>query len=234
MNKYVINPKSFIYYNATENEIRELMNILPIHNSIMNSVTYVLYREDVDYCVLVDCGEWETLKPVLERIGKRVKVVLFTHGHYDNIHGLIGLLQMYPDAEVYTTEYGHLEVQSDRKNLSFFLGCPFSVMGYHQKTLIGGEVLHFEGLMDVDVIATHGHSPSCLSYKITISMVSAFHGSKGVLFTGDAYILGINVFTKFPKANKQLAEESRTLLSQMESEGYRIYCGHHDYEDLGK
>ena len=32
------------------------MNILPINNSIMNSVTYVLYREDVDYCVLIDCG----------------------------------------------------------------------------------------------------------------------------------------------------------------------------------
>ena len=50
----------------------------------------------------------------------------------------------------------------------------------------------------------------------------------------DAYIPRINVFTKFPKANKQLAEESRALLSQMESEGYIIYCGHHDYENLVK
>ena len=46
----------------------------------MNSVTYVLYREDVDYCVLIDCGEWETLQPVIERIGKSVKAVLLTHG----------------------------------------------------------------------------------------------------------------------------------------------------------
>ena len=81
----------------------------------MNSVTYVLYREDVDYCVLIDCGEWETLKPVIERIGKSVKAVLLTHGHSDHIYGLVGLLQMYPEAEVYTTEYGHLELQSDRK-----------------------------------------------------------------------------------------------------------------------
>lgn len=57
------------------------MNILPINNSIVNSVTYVLYREDVDYCVLIDCGEWGTRKPVIERIGKKVKAVLLTHGH---------------------------------------------------------------------------------------------------------------------------------------------------------
>ena len=100
------------------------MNILPIHNSIMNSVTYVLYREDVDYCVLIDCGEWETLKPVIERIGKSVKAVLLTHDHSDHIYGLVGLLQMYPEAEVFTTEYGHLELQSDRKNLSFYHGTP--------------------------------------------------------------------------------------------------------------
>ena len=138
------------------------MNILPINNSIINSVTYVLYREDVDYCVLIDCGERGTLKPVIERIGKSVKAVLLTHGHSDHIYGLVGLLQMCPEAEVYTTEYGHLELQSDRKNLSFYHGYPFTVMGYHQKTLIGGEVLHFEGLTDVEVIATPSHSPSCL------------------------------------------------------------------------
>ena len=200
----------------------------------MKSVTYVLYREDVDYCVLIDCGEWETLKPVIEQIGKSVKAVLLTHGHSDHIYGLGGLLQMYPEAEVYTTEYGHLELQNDRKNLSFYHGYPFTVMGYHQKTLIGGEVLHFEGLTDVEVIATPGHSPSCLSYRIPSSEVTGLHGVKGVLFTGDAYIPGINVFTKFPKANKQLAEESRTLLSQMESEGYIIYFGHHDCGDVVK
>ena len=46
------------------------MNILPIHNSIMNSVTYVLYREDVDYCVLIDCGFREGLIASLEKLGK--------------------------------------------------------------------------------------------------------------------------------------------------------------------
>ena len=60
------------------------MTILPVNNSILNSVTCVLYSEDVDYCILIDCGEYETLKPVLDRINKKVKAVLLTNGHSFN------------------------------------------------------------------------------------------------------------------------------------------------------
>ena len=61
------------------------MNILPIHNSIMNSVTYVLYREDIDYCVLIDCGFSEDFIISLETLKKRVNAVYLTHAHYDHI-----------------------------------------------------------------------------------------------------------------------------------------------------
>ena len=60
------------------------MTILPVNNFILNSVTCVLYSEDVDYCILIDCGEYETLKPVLDRINKKVKAVLLTNGHSFN------------------------------------------------------------------------------------------------------------------------------------------------------
>lgn len=65
------------------------MTILPVNNSVLNSVTYVLYSEDVDYCILIDCGEYETLKPVLDRINKKVKAVLLTHGHSFNYVNLV-------------------------------------------------------------------------------------------------------------------------------------------------
>lgn len=41
----------------------------------MNSVTYVLYREDVDYSVLIGCGNSKRLYLELERLGKYVKAV---------------------------------------------------------------------------------------------------------------------------------------------------------------
>lgn len=43
------------------------MKILPVKNNIMNSVTYVLHEEDVDYCVLIDCGFSEGLIASLEK-----------------------------------------------------------------------------------------------------------------------------------------------------------------------
>ena len=51
----------------------------------MNSVTYVLYREDIDYCVLIDCGFSEDFIISLETLKKRVNAVYLTHAHYDHI-----------------------------------------------------------------------------------------------------------------------------------------------------
>lgn len=71
------------------------MKIHPVNNNIMNSVTYVPHEEDVDYCVLIDCGEWETLKPVLEKIVKKVRAALLTHGHSDHITNSSKLFPMH-------------------------------------------------------------------------------------------------------------------------------------------
>lgn len=197
------------------------MHILQVNNNFMNSVTYVLYSKNVDYCVLIDCGEWDTLKPVLERIGKKVKTVLLTHGHADHIYGINGLLESAPTVTIGTNECGHNELCDPKKNLSFFHGNPVNVERYHPLVLKDGMVLPFQGLTDIEVIATPGHSSSCLSYKMGRN-----------LFTGDAYIPGINTCTKLPGGNKDLALKSITLLSDMEQSGYKIYCGHHHYDGL--
>ena len=184
----------------------------------MNSVTYILYSDDVDYCILIDCGEYETLKPALDRIRKRVHTVLLTHGHSDHIYGLLGLLQDNPKVIIGTTTEGHDEIQDSSKNLSSYHGYPISISDYQQRIIRGGQTIHFDRLSDIEVISTPGHDVSCLSYKI---------GNH--LFTGDAYIPGIKTFTKFPRSNKELALKSIERLSEMEKQGYIIHCGHHSY-----
>ncbi len=194
------------------------MVVLPVHNAIMNSITYVLYSEDSDYCVLIDCGEWETLQPVLKQINRKVDAVLLTHGHSDHIYGILGLLKSQPNVSVYTNDIGHIEIQDSRMNLSFYHGNPFTIKGYHPMIIEDKQLLHFEGIADIEIIATPGHDTSCLTYKVNKH-----------LFSGDAYIPGLKTFTKFPRGNKEQALKSVEMLSYMEQQGYFIHCGHHSY-----
>ena len=184
----------------------------------MNSVTYVLYSEDVNYCILIDCGEYETLKPVLDRIGKRVHSVLLTHGHSDHIYGLNQILSLYPDAKVATNADGHAEIQDSRKNLSFYHGYPFVVNGYKALNLEDKQALDFEGLATVEVVATPGHDSSCMTYKIG-----------KYLFSGDSYLPVIKTFMNFPRSNRALALKNTAMLMELEQQGYTILCGHHSY-----
>lgn len=195
------------------------MIILPINNTFLNSVTYIIYQKDIDYCILIDCGEWDTLRPILNIINKKVKGVLLTHGHLDHIYGLKGLLNYDASILVYTNEEGHKELRNSRKNLSFYHEIPFTIDDYNPVVLENNQNLEFEGLVSVEVIETPGHSPSCITYRI---------GNN--LFTGDAYIPGVKVYSSLPNGNKKLALESIGMLSEMENLGYNIYCGHHSYE----
>lgn len=78
------------------------MILKSIVNSLMGSISYILYSNDVDYCFMIDCGYSEQLFPMLDKLGKRVKAVFLTHAHYDHIYGLNALLEYSPSTLVFT------------------------------------------------------------------------------------------------------------------------------------
>jgi len=46
-----------------------------------------------------------------------------------------------------------------------------------------------------------------------------------VLFTGDSYIPGVKTVTNFPLSDKALAQESESLIRQLQ-QGRSLYSGH--------
>ena len=51
------------------------MEFLPVRNHFMNSMTYIVYSSEVNYCILIDCGEFETLQDDTELIKRTPSMV---------------------------------------------------------------------------------------------------------------------------------------------------------------
>ena len=194
------------------------MNILPIHNSIMNSVTYVLYREDVDYCVLIDCGNSKRLYHELDRLAKYVKAVFLTHAHYDHVYGLNELLVRFPGVKIYTNAEGEKALYDTKQNFSKYHSeiLPFVYAGQGNVELLeDGMVLELFSGEPLQVMFTPGHDVTCFSFIIG-----------NYLFTGDAYIPGVKTVMTFPRSNKIDAVASLERLKALEREEYIIRPGH--------
>lgn len=183
-------------------------------NQIFNSITYILPFGSEKECYLVDCGDVEK---VIEQ-GWKVRGVLLTHSHFDHIYGLNKLVEVFPEAFVYTNQAGKEGLANDKWNFSryhtevenfiFTKTENVRVLEEGEQTLDGG--------LKLNVFFTPGHDPSCISYVVN-----------NKLFTGDAYIPGIKTVTTFPRSNKVLAEKSLIRLQELEKKyGYTVCAGH--------
>lgn len=193
------------------------MDILPIQNSLMNSITYILSSEGVDYCVLIDCGYSKKLIPTLERLGKRVKTIFLTHAHYDHIYGLNMLFERFPNALVYTNEEGREALTDIKKNFSKYHPelAPFVLEHTENVLLMDEGVMELFDDVNMQVLFTPGHDVTCFSFVV---------GNN--LFTGDAYIPGVKTVMNFPRSNKKDALASLEKLISLEKQGYQVHPGH--------
>lgn len=190
-----------------------MLQVKKIVGKLLSSNMYLLYEEGIADCYLIDVGDSYAFAESLPD-GMNVKGVFLTHSHFDHMAGINGLCQMFPECKVYTSEYGKEALYSAKKNFSLY---------HEQSTVYEGdkvEVLHdgdsillFEDIT-LNVMATPGHCPSCLTYY-----------TEKYVFTGDSYIPEVPVVTKLPKGNRALAEASKEIILKL-SEVRTIMAGH--------
>ena len=197
------------------------MKVNQIVNSVFTSKTYILTQEGCPFVWLVDCGD---VRPVMDYLSSMVggsaiiKGVLLTHVHYDHIYGLPRLREKFSSLRVYTNEYGKKALTDIRLNYSKYHNDPIVYESENIVTCDEGALIELFDGVKVKVYHTPGHSPSCLTYEVG-----------DYLFTGDAYIPGINVVTTLKGGDKVKAAESVDRINR-QAEG-KVVCAGHEVDE---
>lgn len=181
---------------------------------VIGSIVYALYDGISKDYYFIDIGDFAAARQLLPD-DARVRGVFLTHGHHDHIMGINALKAAYPECVVYASEECQKMLASAKANLSYYVETASKIEYKGEVALLhdGDSIELFKGI-HLDVIATPGHHPSCLSY-----LVGDF------LFTGDSYIPGVKVVTNLPKGNKRQAEESVARILEL-GRGRGICPGH--------
>lgn len=194
-----------------------MIHVEVINNVLLQSRTYLMWKEEEPDAYLVDCGDMAPIQHFLSTKGKFLRGIFLTHCHYDHIYGLRHLTGDFPQVTIYASPETEEGLRDARINLSRYQGEPFELDDKVKVSLIGShsEISLFG--VELQVLETPGHDAGCLSFRIGDS-----------LFTGDSYIPGLPVFYKWKRSDKRLALENEQRLKDLAEDGMLgIYPGHY-------
>ncbi len=209
-------------------------NVKSFYDEPTATVTYLVWDEQSRDAVIIDSVldydpassrySLESVEKVAEEINKlglRPILTLETHAHADHLSGAQELKKRFPELK---TAIGRriTEVQSVFKKI-YNLSEEFIPNGSQFDLLVDDAQTLQAGTLLIEVIATPGHTPACVSYKIG-----------DALFTGDALFMPDTGTGRcdFPSgSSKALYESIHSRLYQL-PDTTRVFVGH-DYKAGG-
>ena len=181
---------------------------------------YIISDEQTGIGAVVDpavCNE-KLLKMIAESGMKKLQCILITHGHFDHIMGIKGILEKYPDAKVVISEEDSICL-SDSKCALLEDGVLENDPIKYDITVNDGDVLEF-GSMEIKVISTPGHTSGSVCYIIGDSM-----------FSGDTLFCRTCGRTDLFRGSSDDMHESILKLGKLDG-NYDVYPGHGIFTDL--
>lgn len=163
---------------------------------------------DDTVCAVVDAGGSAPL--VLDRIrrsGRKPVMLLCTHGHYDHVRGIDGILEEYPDLPVYIHEAELCPAENVRERFRM------QHHGANQRTYGEGDTLTV-GDITVQVLHTPGHSAGSVVLL-----------TEDVMLSGDTLFAGNCGRCDLPGGSMEDMMRSLRRLARLTG-AYRVYPGH--------
>lgn len=199
-------------------------NGLIINTVVVGSVgtnCYIVHREGSDKCVVVDPGDnGEGIGRYIKDNGLVLEDILLTHGHFDHMLGVAGLVSS-AGGRVCVYE-GENELLGDAGlNVSEMAGQPVSVQA--DVLLCDGQVYETAG-MSFRVICTPGHTKGSCCYYLE---------KEKALFCGDTLFFESIGRSDLPTGNgRQLVESLKEKVLTLPDD-VKAFTGHGPATDIG-
>ncbi len=185
-------------------------------NNIFNSNSYLLFKPEEKKVWVIDPGSntYEIISWI-DNNNKNLAGIFLTHTHFDHILGLNDLREKYPNANLYASLLAKEGMNSAKLNGSLYKEIPFTITHNNYSILKENDQLELWENITLSVIETPGHDRDCLTFQIGKN-----------LFTGDALIPGIKIFTKLKYSNKIQADASINKIIKKYDDDIIIWPGH--------